>query len=113
MEEVARTPRALPAGADRGVVGRRLPPVEVGTGRGRGVLLDLADDAGLRRAAAGWADRVDVVTGAPAGGPLTGLAAVLVRPDGHVAWVAEAPGGDPGEALRRWFGAPHNSNAEV
>jgi 2-polyprenyl-6-methoxyphenol hydroxylase-like FAD-dependent oxidoreductase len=77
---------------------------------GRGVLLDLAGPAGLRAAAAGWADRVDVVTAGldPASqersGPLTG---VLVRPDGFVAWAA-SDGGQTGlaEALGTWFGRP-------
>jgi 2-polyprenyl-6-methoxyphenol hydroxylase-like FAD-dependent oxidoreductase len=66
---------------------------------GRAVLLDVADDPGLRAAAAGWADRVDVVSG-PAdrdSGPL------LVRPDGYLAWAGE---GDVRDALERWFGRP-------
>jgi bifunctional hydroxylase/dehydrase len=75
----------------------------------RGVLLDLADDADLRAAAAPWADRVEIVTAAAhatgADSPLATTNAVLIRPDGHVAWVA--PGGDPLDAaLRRWFGRP-------
>jgi 2-polyprenyl-6-methoxyphenol hydroxylase-like FAD-dependent oxidoreductase len=75
--------------------------------RARGVLLDLSGD-GLRPAAAGWADRVDHVPAkAQPDGALDGLDAVLVRPDGHVAW-AGVPGDQagPGAALRRWFGAP-------
>ncbi|MFF9524975.1 FAD-dependent monooxygenase [Streptomyces achromogenes] len=100
--------------------GRRMPHLELVTAdgdktsttallhRARGLLLDLADDPVLRRAAARWADRVDTVTATPHGTPQDqaphGATAVLVRPDGHVAWVA--PGG-PGEltaALERWFG---------
>ncbi|WP_405448770.1 FAD-dependent monooxygenase [Streptomyces achromogenes] len=100
--------------------GRRMPHLELVTADGdktsttallhsaRGLLLDLADDPALRRAAAGWADRVDTVTATAHGTPQDqaphGATAVLVRPDGHVAWVA--PGG-PGEltaALERWFG---------
>ncbi|MFE9904455.1 FAD-dependent monooxygenase [Streptomyces achromogenes] len=100
--------------------GRRMPHLELVTAdgdktsttallhRARGLLLDLADDPALRRAAAGWADRVDTVTATPHGTAQDqaphGATAVLVRPDGHVAWVA--PGG-PGEltaALERWFG---------
>ncbi|MEO3764453.1 FAD-dependent monooxygenase [Streptomyces sp. B8F3] len=77
---------------------------------GRGVLLDLADDAALRAAAAPWADRVDVVTAVakpPADGEdlLDGAAAVLVRPDGYVAWVGAGPEKDPAATLGRWFGA--------
>ncbi|MCZ0210870.1 FAD-dependent monooxygenase [Streptomyces sp. UMAF16] len=100
--------------------GRRMPHLELVTADGdktsttallhsaRGLLLDLADDPALRRAAARWADRVDTVTATPHGAAQDqaphGATAVLVRPDGHVAWVA--PGG-PGEltaALERWFG---------
>jgi bifunctional hydroxylase/dehydrase len=77
---------------------------------GRGVLLDLTDDPELRRVATGWADRVDVVrarfTGLGADDPLADAWAVLVRPDGYVAWAD--PGADePVEtALSRWFGEP-------
>ncbi|MFI9422453.1 FAD-dependent monooxygenase [Streptomyces achromogenes] len=100
--------------------GRRMPHLELVSAdgdktsttallhRARGLLLDLADDPALRRAAAGWADRVDTVTATAHGTAQDqaphGATAVLVRPDGHVAWVA--PGG-PGEltaALERWFG---------
>jgi bifunctional hydroxylase/dehydrase len=74
---------------------------------GRGVLLDLADDPELRRSAESWADRVDVVTAAPHrlpdGCPLAGTSAVLIRPDGHVAWAAPGCGPLP-DALARWFG---------
>ena len=74
---------------------------------GRGVLLDLADDPELRRIAAGWSDRVDIVTAdlRDCEAPLDGL---LVRPDGYVAWTtAEGAGGDGlTDALTRWFGEP-------
>ncbi|WP_165984159.1 FAD-dependent monooxygenase [Streptomyces sp. YIM 98790] len=106
---------------DHPLLGMRMPTTPVVTAGGRtttaellhparGVLLDLADDAGLRRTAAPWADRVRVVTcrlaapekpGAPAG-----ASAVLVRPDGHVAWVAPGSEQAPDTALERWFGAP-------
>jgi bifunctional hydroxylase/dehydrase len=73
----------------------------------RGVLLDCTDDAGLRRAAEPWADRVDVVTATPHGeseSPIAGTAALLIRPDGHVAWTPESHDDLPA-ALERWFGA--------
>ncbi|UQX03448.1 FAD-dependent monooxygenase [Streptomyces sp. RerS4] len=70
-----------------------------------GVLLDLADDGDLRDAAAGWKDRVTTVTAAPAAGdPFAGAAAVLVRPDGHVAWVSPDAKSTLPNMLRRWFG---------
>lgn len=77
-------------------------------GPARGVLLDLEDNAVLRERAAGWSDRVDVVTAEPhgvrPGTPLAGTAAVLVRPDGHVAWAAPGSHHDLPMALERWFG---------
>ncbi|MGW8066182.1 FAD-dependent monooxygenase [Streptomyces ziwulingensis] len=105
-------------GAAHPLVGRRMPPRqlvgahgETTTARllhtGHGVLLDLADDPEVRRAAAGRRDRVDVATVAakPADGAdaLAGATAVLVRPDGYVAWAGtSAQGLEP--ALQRWFG---------
>ena len=75
---------------------------------GRGMLLDLEDNAVLRDRAAGWSHRVDLVTaephGAPAGSPLADTSAVLVRPDGHVAWAAPGSHHDLPMALERWFG---------
>jgi NAD(P)-dependent dehydrogenase (short-subunit alcohol dehydrogenase family)/2-polyprenyl-6-methoxyphenol hydroxylase-like FAD-dependent oxidoreductase len=109
--------------SDHALVGARLPRTDLPTEHGptstttlmrpaRGVLLDLAGDGraaeGLRATAARWVDRVDHVrTSTRPGGVLDGLDALLVRPDGHVAWVGPAGGGPgPEAALRRWFGAP-------
>jgi 2-polyprenyl-6-methoxyphenol hydroxylase-like FAD-dependent oxidoreductase len=72
----------------------------------RPLLLDLTGSLGddVR----GWADRVDLVTG-KADGEATAL---LVRPDGYVAWATSAaePDEDDRKALRaaleRWFGHP-------
>ncbi|MEU2865876.1 FAD-dependent monooxygenase [Streptomyces mirabilis] len=76
----------------------------------RGVLLDLADNATLRRRARPWADRIDIVTATPVGplpdGPLAGTTAVLLRPDGYVGWAAPGSRPDLSMALNRWFGAP-------
>jgi hypothetical protein len=72
----------------------------------RPVLLDLAGGA-LAQAGTGWADRVDVITGTMADEPFAGM---LIRPDGYVAWAADAC--EPADlerlraALRRWFGSP-------
>ncbi|WP_039798734.1 aromatic-ring hydroxylase C-terminal domain-containing protein [Nocardia araoensis] len=68
------------------------------------MLLDLTDSADLRCRAAGWSGRVRVVT-AKSAQPRE-LSALLVRPDGCVAWAAD--GGDLDgleESLARWFGA--------
>ncbi|MEU6826120.1 FAD-dependent monooxygenase [Streptomyces atriruber] len=112
------------AGGHR-LLGRRIPPRTLHGEQGRtsttellhparGVLLDLAGDAALHEAAAPWQDRVALARVRPdeqeAG--LADAAALLVRPDGYVAWAADRAG-DPQalEALRaalhRWFGAPH------
>lgn len=105
---------------DHPLLGRRLPGTELITESGktttpallrtaRGVLLDLAGDPGLRQAAAGWEDRVDVITAAlhepEPDAPLADTNSVLVRPDGYVAW-ARPGGGDLSAALRSWFGPP-------
>ncbi|MEW2162118.1 FAD-dependent monooxygenase [Streptomyces sp. NPDC007084] len=75
---------------------------------GRGLLLDLTDNATLRRRAHGWSDRVDLVTAAardlPADSPANATTAVLVRPDGHVAWAAPGSHHDLPTTLERWFG---------
>lgn len=74
---------------------------------GRGLLLDLADNARLRRRADSWSDRIDIVTAAARdlrdySNPTT--TAALVRPDGHVAWAAPGSHDDLPTALERWFG---------
>ncbi|MFC0037793.1 FAD-dependent monooxygenase [Actinomadura rayongensis] len=100
-------------GGTNALLGARMPKRELTGDRlvadttqalrgGRGVLFDLADNAVLRRRAAGWSDRVDIVTATAAG--LGGNRAVLVRPDGHVAWAAPGSHDDLPTALRRWFG---------
>jgi bifunctional hydroxylase/dehydrase len=103
------------------LLGRRMPRLELAIAStsqattsfdllnpGRGLLLDLEDTAGLRERAEPWADRVDIVTAAPVGlsaeSPLAGTAAVLVRPDGYVAWAAPGSHHDLPMALERWFG---------
>ena len=104
-------------GGANALLGYRMPHValtgDVGSSTvalhpGRGVLLDLADNAALRNRAADWRDRVDVVTAQPAGEPdrrrLAGSAAVLIRPDGHVVWAAPGSHSDLPAALDRWFG---------
>ena len=86
------------------LLGRRLRDVRLKEGRlyglmhgGRGLLLDQTG----RLSVAGWADRVDHVVDVS---EELDVPAVLLRPDGHVAWV----GDDQQDLLRqlpRWFGA--------
>lgn len=103
------------------LLGARIPRCEVVTDtgpssaaallrQGRGLFLDLsgkpADHDGLQAVAASWRDRIRVVAAKPQpDNPMADIGAVLVRPDGHIAWI------DDGEtelttALHRWFGAP-------
>ncbi|GAA2937931.1 rifampin monooxygenase [Kitasatospora cinereorecta] len=86
------------------LLGRRMRDVELKQGRlyelmreGRGLLLDRTGQLSV----AGWADRVDhAVDVAEA----LDVPAVLLRPDGHVAWVGEDQR-DLRDRLSRWFGA--------
>ncbi|MFE5809605.1 FAD-dependent monooxygenase [Streptomyces sp. NPDC056491] len=96
------------------LLGMRMPDCDLRTGSGpttaarllhpaRGVLLDLADDPGLRRLGEEWAEHVDVVPATSEDRRLGGTRALLLRPDGHVAWAAP-DGGDLAAALTTWFG---------
>ena len=104
------------------LLGRRMPDLDLVTDNGplrvfsllhtaRPVLLNLGEPGGLDIAA--WSDRVPLVharyEGAwelPALGPVTDPSAVLVRPDGYVAWVGEGTLEGLAEALTTWFGPP-------
>jgi 2-polyprenyl-6-methoxyphenol hydroxylase-like FAD-dependent oxidoreductase len=102
------------------MLGWRMPDLDLATANGpvrvfellhnaKPVLLNLGDAGALDIAA--WAERVQLVNASYAGpwelpvlGEVSAPSAVLVRPDGHVAWVGE--GRDTGlrDALTRWFG---------
>ncbi|MGV9313648.1 FAD-dependent oxidoreductase [Streptomyces sp. NPDC003691] len=73
----------------------------VGCDGGRSTVRGLLLDRTGRLSAAGWTDRVGRVAD-PGGDP--DPPAVLLRPDGHVAWAGDGQGELSG-ALRRWFGA--------
>jgi hypothetical protein len=86
------------------LLGRRLRDVHLKRGRlyelmrgGRGLLLDQTG----RLSVDGWADRVDHVVDVS---EELDVPAVLLRPDGHVAWVGEDQR-DLVAALPTWFGA--------
>ncbi|MFC5722401.1 rifampin monooxygenase [Streptomyces gamaensis] len=91
-------------GEGHALLGRRMRDVQLKQGRlyelthaGRGLLLDQTG----RLSVEGWTDRVDHVVGTS---EELDVPAVLLRPDGHVAWVGE----DQRELLDRlptWFGA--------
>jgi 2-polyprenyl-6-methoxyphenol hydroxylase-like FAD-dependent oxidoreductase len=91
-------------GPGHALLGRRLRDVPLKRGSlyellhpGRGVLLD--QTGGL--SVAGWEDRVDHVVDVS---EELDAPAVLLRPDGHVAWAGEDPH-DLLSHLARWFGA--------
>ncbi|MFI1281862.1 rifampin monooxygenase [Streptomyces sp. NPDC020858] len=91
-------------GEGHDLLGRRLRDLELKQGRlyelmhaGRGLLLDQTG----RLSVAGWADRVDHVVDVS---EELDAPAVLLRPDGHVAWVGEDQR-DLLDHLPKWFGA--------
>jgi hypothetical protein len=72
---------------------------------GRPLLIDLTEGAGVAAAASDIADRVTVAAGRPVGD--VSATALLVRPDGYVAWASSAPKPEVDElrrVLTRWFG---------
>jgi 2-polyprenyl-6-methoxyphenol hydroxylase-like FAD-dependent oxidoreductase len=94
------------------LVGRSAPDFELADGmrlgtllsKGRGVLLDFDRRAPLQALASRWSAGIDYVASKITDS--LGLSALLVRPDGVVAWAAEA---DPdleaaASAASRWFG---------
>jgi hypothetical protein len=104
------------------LLGRRMPDLDLVTANGplrvftllhdaRPVLLNLGDPGGV--AITPWRDRVQVVdakyVGAwelPAIGAVTAPSAVLIRPDGYVAWVGDLTQLGLADALTTWFGPP-------
>ncbi|MET8152531.1 FAD-dependent monooxygenase [Actinoplanes sp. NPDC049668] len=86
------------------LLGRRLRDIEVKQGhlydllhQGRGLLLDRTE----RLTAGGWSDRVDRLADPTAA---LEVPAVLLRPDGHVAWIGDDQR-DLDDHLLRWFGS--------
>jgi len=104
------------------LIGRRMPDLDLVTANGplraftllhhaRPVLLNLTEPGALDITP--WADRVQLTDATYAGrwelpvlGEVTAPAAVLIRPDGYVAWVGDGQGLGLPDALTTWFGAP-------
>jgi hypothetical protein len=104
-------------GSSHPLVGRSAPDFELLDGRrlgellrnGKGLLLDFDADASLRSLASQWSGRITYV--ASEVNDRLGVNAVLVRPDGFVAWVG-AERFDQDEvfqAASRWFGEPEGA----
>ncbi|HEX7279459.1 MAG TPA: FAD-dependent monooxygenase [Solirubrobacterales bacterium] len=103
------------------LLGRRMPDLDLLTAGGprrvfellhaaRPVLLDLGGLGGFD--VAPWADRVESVEAPyegtwelPVLGAVAAPTAVLIRPDGYVAWVGDDTDEGLAEALSTWFGA--------
>ncbi|WP_062351883.1 FAD-dependent monooxygenase [Herbidospora yilanensis] len=85
------------------LLGRRIPDIDVKHGNlysllrhGRGLLIDRTE----RLTTGGWSDRVDHLADPTAG---LDVPSVLLRPDGHVAWIGDDQR-DLDAHLARWFG---------
>jgi 3-(3-hydroxy-phenyl)propionate hydroxylase len=112
---------AYDLGEGHPLLGRRMPDLDLATAAGtvrvfsllhdaKPVLLDLGDSGCLDIGP--WADTVQLVAASydgtwelPVLGEVGAPTAVLVRPDGHVAWVGEGTAAGLLEALTTWFGA--------
>jgi 2-polyprenyl-6-methoxyphenol hydroxylase-like FAD-dependent oxidoreductase len=130
MDEPRRRFAAMMSGLDihydlgegHPLLGRRVPDLDLVTANGplrvftllhdaRPVLLNLGEPGGFDITA--WADRVQLIDAKyvgtwelPALGAVTAPTAVLVRPDGYVAWVGDLTQVGLADALTTWFGPP-------
>ena len=130
MDEPRRRYAAMMSGLDihydlgegHPLLGRRMPDLDLVTANGprrvftllhdaRPVLLNLGEPGGFNITP--WADRVELIDAKyvgtwelPAIGAVTAPAAVLIRPDGYVAWVGDQGHGGLADALTTWFGPP-------
>jgi len=130
MDEPRRRFAAMMSGLDvhydlgegHPLLGRRMPDLDLIAASGplrvftllhgaRPVLLNLGEPGGFDITP--WADRVQLVDAKyagtwelPARGPVTAPTAVLIRPDGYVAWVGELSYLGLPDALTTWFGPP-------
>jgi 3-(3-hydroxy-phenyl)propionate hydroxylase len=104
------------------LLGRRMPDLDLVAADGpqrvfallhdaRPVLINFGEPGGLN--VQPWADRVRLIAAEPVDswelpvlGAVPAPTAVLVRPDGHVAWVGERSHAGLSNALTTWFGRP-------
>ncbi len=130
MEEPRKRFAAMMSGLDihydlgegHPLLGRRMPDLDLVTANGplrvftllhdaRPVLLNLGEPGGLDITA--WADRVKLIDASydgrwelPVLGAVTAPTAVLIRPDGYVAWIGDLTQQGLADALTTWFGPP-------
>jgi 2-polyprenyl-6-methoxyphenol hydroxylase-like FAD-dependent oxidoreductase len=130
MDEPRRRFAAMMSGLDihydlgegHPLLGRRMPDLDLVTPSGplrvftllhdaRPVLLNLGEPGGFDITP--WADRIQLIEAKyvgtwelPALGTVTAPTAVLVRPDGYVAWVGNLTQVGLADALATWFGPP-------
>ena len=104
------------------LLGRRMPDLDLVTSDGTMRLFALLNrakplllnfDGAHRHDIAPWADRVELIDAEyngpwelPVIGAVTAPAAVLIRPDGYVAWVGEGAQAGLADTLTAWFGLP-------
>jgi 3-(3-hydroxy-phenyl)propionate hydroxylase len=102
------------------LLGRRMPDLDIVTASGTQRVFSLLRNArpvlinfGMPRALdiASWSDRVQYVDAKydgkwdlPVLGEVAAPAAVLIRPDGYVAWVGDGTSAGLTEAMTKWFG---------
>ena len=104
------------------LLGRRMPDLDLVTAHGplrvftllhdaKPALLNLGEPGGIDIAP--WAGRVQLIDAQYVGpwelpvlDAVTAPSAVLIRPDGHVAWVGEGTDAGLRDALTTWFGTP-------
>ncbi|MEV0241642.1 rifampin monooxygenase [Streptomyces sp. NPDC050674] len=105
VEKIAAIDIRYDFGEGPDLLGRRMRDIDLRQGSlygllrgGRGLLLDRTE----RLTTGGWSDRVDHVADPVA--PLD-VPGVLLRPDGHVAWIGDDQR-DLDDHLFRWFGKP-------
>ena len=109
-------------GAGHPLLGRRMPDLDLVSANGplrvftvlhdaRPVLLNLAEPGAFDITP--WADRVQLINAEYAGvwelpvlGAVAAPSAVLIRPDGYVAWVGDGTDDGLRDALTTWFGSP-------